>query len=151
MATGIKIGYPCGFNKGHSSKFRVGSRVQQTPEEGWRIYQPKRCGNNNKYEDNSPKALNDKNIWKSQNIFYKRIKIWKKLLSKENDTHDLTPVCKDQKVIVNRWIYALKLGPNNKEQFMAEYIAKGFSQLENLDPQDRFSPTAEITSIRMLM
>ena len=36
-------------------------RVQQTPEEGQRIYRPKRCGNNNKDEDNSPKTLNDKN------------------------------------------------------------------------------------------
>ena len=32
-----------GFNKGRSSKFREGSRVRQTPEEGWRTYRPKRC------------------------------------------------------------------------------------------------------------
>ena len=38
-----------------SQKFR-----QQTPEEGRRIYRPKRWGNNNKDEDNSPKTLNDK-------------------------------------------------------------------------------------------
>ena len=52
---------PRGFNKGCSLKFRDGSRVRQTPEEGQRTYQPKRCGNNNKDEDNSPKTLNDKN------------------------------------------------------------------------------------------
>ena len=52
---------PCGFNKGRSSKFREGFRVQQIPEEGWRTYQPKCCGNNNKDEDNSLKTLNDKN------------------------------------------------------------------------------------------
>ena len=40
---------------------REGSRVQQTPEEGQRTYWPKRCGNNNKDEDNSPINLNDKN------------------------------------------------------------------------------------------
>ena len=63
MANGIRTGDPHGFNK-HSSKFRVGSRVQQTPEEGRRTYRPKRCGNNNedKDEDNSPKTLNDKKI-----------------------------------------------------------------------------------------
>ena len=33
--------------------------VRQAPEEGLRIYRPKRCGNN--YEDNRPKTLNDKN------------------------------------------------------------------------------------------
>ena len=45
------------------AKFRVGSRVRQTSEEGRRTYQPKRCGNINKDEDNSPKTLNDKNVF----------------------------------------------------------------------------------------
>ena len=61
LANGIRTGDPRGLNKGHSSKFREGSRVRQTPEEGRRIYRPKHCGNNNKDEDNSPKTLNDKN------------------------------------------------------------------------------------------
>ena len=61
MANGIRTGDPRRFNKGRSSKFREGSRVRQTPEEGRRTYRPKRCGNNNKDEDNSPKSLNDKN------------------------------------------------------------------------------------------
>ena len=67
MANGIRTGDPRGFNKGRSSKFREGSWVRQTPEEGRRTYRPKRCGNNNKDEDNSLKNLNDKNclahIW----------------------------------------------------------------------------------------
>ena len=62
MANGIRIGDPCGFNKGRSSKFRVGSRVRQTPEEGRRTYQPKGCGNDDKDEDNSPKNLDVKNF-----------------------------------------------------------------------------------------
>ena len=33
---------------------------KQTPEEGRRTYRPKRCGNNKKDKDNSPKTLNDK-------------------------------------------------------------------------------------------
>ena len=32
MANGIRTSNPCGFNKGHSSKFCVGFRVRQTPE-----------------------------------------------------------------------------------------------------------------------
>ena len=60
MANGIRTGDPRGFNKGRSSKYREGSRVRQTPEEGRRRYRPKRCGNNNKDEDNSQKTLNDK-------------------------------------------------------------------------------------------
>ena len=61
MANGIRTSDPWGFNKGRSLKFHEGSRVRQTPEEGQRTYCPKRCGNNNKDEDNSPKTLNDKN------------------------------------------------------------------------------------------
>ena len=61
MANGTRTGDPRGFNKGRSSKFRVGSRVRQTPEEGRRTYRPKRRGNNNKDEENCPKTLNDKN------------------------------------------------------------------------------------------
>ena len=59
MANGIRTGEPRGFNKGRSSKFREGSWFQQTPEEDRRTYRPKRCGNNNKDENNSPKILND--------------------------------------------------------------------------------------------
>ena len=51
------------------TKFREGSRIRQTPEEGRRTYRPKRCGNNNKDEDNSPKNLNDKNQQASSQKF----------------------------------------------------------------------------------
>ena len=69
MTYGIRTGDPRGFNKGRSSKFREGSRVRQTPEEGRRTYQLKRCENNNKDEDNSPKNLNDKNQQASSQKF----------------------------------------------------------------------------------
>ena len=61
IANGIRAGDPCWFNKGRSSKSRVGFRVRQIPEDGRRIYRPKRGENNNKDENNSPKTLNDKN------------------------------------------------------------------------------------------
>ena len=67
---------PRGFNKGRSSKFREGSRVRQTPEEGRRTYRPKRCGNNNKDEDNSPKNLNDKNQQASSQKFRQLHELW---------------------------------------------------------------------------
>ena len=66
MANRIRTGDHGGFYKGRSSKFCEGSRVWQTPKEGWRAYPPKRCENNNKDEDNSPKTLNDKNQASSQ-------------------------------------------------------------------------------------
>ena len=63
MANGIRKGDPHGFNKGRSSKFRESSQVRQTSEEGRRTYRPKRCGNNKKDEDNSPKTLNGIDIY----------------------------------------------------------------------------------------
>ena len=57
-----------------NSKFREGSRVRQTPEEGQRTYWPKRCGNNNKDEDNCPKNLNNKNQQASSQKFRQQIK-----------------------------------------------------------------------------
>ena len=69
MANGIRTGDPRSFNKGRSSKFREGSRVRQTPEEGRRTYRPKRSRNNNKDKDNSPKTLNDKNQQASSQKF----------------------------------------------------------------------------------
>ena len=67
---------PRGFNKGRSSKFRVGSRVRQTPEEGRRTYRPKRCGNNYKDDDNSPKTLNDKKVFVIYTFFPRYIYIY---------------------------------------------------------------------------
>ena len=61
MANGIRTGDSHDFNKYRSSKFREGSRVRQKSEESWGTYRPKRCGNNNKDEENSPKNLNGKN------------------------------------------------------------------------------------------
>ncbi len=69
MANGIRTGDPRGFNKGRSSKFREGSRVRQTPEEGRRTYRPKRYGNNNKDEGNNSKTLNDNNHQASSQKF----------------------------------------------------------------------------------
>ena len=69
MANGIRTGDLRGFNKGRSSKFREGSQVRQTPEEGRRTYRPRHCGNNNKDEDNCPKTLDDKNHQASSQKF----------------------------------------------------------------------------------
>ena len=70
MANGIRTVEPRGFNEGHSSKFHEGSQVWQTPEIGRRTYQVKRCGNDNKDEDNSSKTLNGKNELISFNFSY---------------------------------------------------------------------------------
>ena len=51
------------------TKLRLRNLDNKTPEEGRRTYWPKRCENNNKDEDNSPKTLNDKNHQASSQKF----------------------------------------------------------------------------------
>ena len=74
MVSGMRAVYPRGLNKGFSSRFRENSRLrqessrvrkassqvrQEAPEEGRRVYRPKRCEYNNKDEDNSPNNLDN--------------------------------------------------------------------------------------------
>ena len=69
----------------------------------------------------------------------------------ENDTYLLTPLPEGHSVVGGRWVFAIKQGPNDEEKFKARYVAKGYSQVKDVDYQETFSPTARITSIRMLM
>ena len=109
MANRIRTGDPRGFNKGRSSKFREGSWVQQTPEEGRRTYRPKRCGNNNKNENNSPKNLNDKNQQASSQKFRQltdmSISYCYIFTSKENM---LTKLKRDRLMVYNKTITFIK-------------------------------------------
>ena len=58
MFNRIRANDPEGLNKGRGSQFYVGSRVQQTPEEGRRTYRQKCCEYNSKDQDYTPKTLN---------------------------------------------------------------------------------------------
>ena len=67
MVNGLRASDTCGLNKGWGSKFCVNSRIQQkTPEEGRKIMNEY----DNKYKDNSPKTLNDKNHQASSQKFW---------------------------------------------------------------------------------
>ena len=48
-------------------------------------------------------------------------------------------------------MYATKLDANGNIKHKARYVAKGYSQTENVDYSETFSPTAHMTSVRMLM
>ena len=65
---------------------------------------------------------------------------------RENETYDLVPRPKTP-VIGGRWVYCKK----NDDTYKARYVAKGFSQIPNVDYHETFSPTARMVSIRALM
>ena len=63
MVNGIGTVYPWGSIKEFSSRLCVDIQVRQdTPEEGWRTYRPKRCKYNKKDEANGPNILSDNKL-----------------------------------------------------------------------------------------
>ena len=69
---------------------------------------------------------------------------------KENDTFELAPR-ENKKVVGGRWVYSTKEDESGNEICKARYVAKGYLQVQNQDYSETFSPTAKLTSIRMLM
>ena len=70
---------------------------------------------------------------------------------RESKTFDLTQRPKHKSVIDGRWVYALKEDSSSEKKYKARFVARGFTQKENIDYGETFSPTARLTSVRMLM
>ena len=69
----------------------------------------------------------------------------------ENETYELVTLPENRKAIGGRWVYTLKTDKENKSTYKARYVAKGYSQTKGVDYNETFSPTANMTSIRVLM
>ena len=70
---------------------------------------------------------------------------------KENDTFELTNLPPGRKAIGGKWVYTVKTGVDDNQIFKARYVAKGFSQMPELEYSETFSPTAKMTSVRLLI
>ena len=70
---------------------------------------------------------------------------------KENNTSTVTNLPKGKTTIGSKWVYSVKVGSNDEQRYKVRMVARGFSQKEGLDYYETFSPTAKITSIRMLL
>lgn len=69
----------------------------------------------------------------------------------DNDTYDLATPPEGRQIVGGKWVFAVKTGPNGEESHKARYVAKGYSQIAELDYQETFAPTARMSSVRMLM
>ncbi|RVX09400.1 Retrovirus-related Pol polyprotein from transposon TNT 1-94 [Vitis vinifera] len=83
---------------------------------------------------------------------------WQKAMRSElqalqaNGTWSLTPLPAGKTPIGYRWVYKIKHRSDGSiERYKARLVAKGFTQLEGVDYQDTFSPTAKIISVRCLL
>ena len=57
----------------------------------------------------------------------------------------------DRTAVGGKWVYQVKLGPNNEDRFKARYVAKGYSQVKDLDYDETFTPTAKMPTLRTML
>eukprot|EP00253_Pinus_taeda_P024669 PITA_24669 len=70
----------------------------------------------------------------------------------ENDTWDLVPLPKGQKLVRCKWVYRTKFGPDGKvDKHKARLVVKCFSQVEGIDYNETFSYVAKMNSIRLVL
>ena len=82
---------------------------------------------------------------------------WKRAMDEEmqsleeNQTFTLTKLPEGRKTVGGRWVYSIKEGGDGCEQYKARFVVKGYSQREGIDYGETFSPTANMTSVRVVM
>ena len=69
-----------------------------------------------------------------------------------NDTWDLVPLPKGQKLVRCKWVNRTKYVPDGKvDKHKACLVAKGFSQVEGIDYTETFSPISKMDSICLVL
>lgn len=69
----------------------------------------------------------------------------------ENEAFSLTPLPPGKQTVGGRWVYALKTEIDGSDKYKARFVAKGYSQKPGTDYEETFSPTADMTSVRVVM
>ena len=83
---------------------------------------------------------------------------WKSAMQKEinslctNETWDVVELPEGERVVGARWVYTVKLdNHNNVVKYKARYVAKGYGQRCVIDYDQTFTPTARLSTIRVLL
>lgn len=84
-------------------------------------------------------------------------KEWRKAMDEEiqslNENKIFTPATLPvgKKPVGGRWVYAIKTAIDGKDQYKVRFVAKGYSQKMGVDYGETFSPTADLTSVRVVL
>ena len=84
-------------------------------------------------------------------------KEWRKAMDEEvqslndNNTFTLTTLPIGKKPVGGKWVYSIKSDVNGRDKYKARFVAKGYSQVLGIDYGETFSPTANLTSVRVLL
>ena len=70
----------------------------------------------------------------------------------KNSVWEVVPRPKNKSVVGSRWIYKVKhAADGNIDKYKAKFVAEGFSQVEGVDYEERFTPVARYSSIRTIL
>jgi transposase InsO family protein len=69
----------------------------------------------------------------------------------ENNTFTLTALPDSRQAVGGKWVYTIKESPSMAKTYKARYVAKGYSQIKDIDYHETFAPTANLTTVRALM
>ena len=69
----------------------------------------------------------------------------------DNNTFELVPRPEDRQIVGAKWVYTIKTNQDGKKTYKARFVAKGYSQIPDVDYQETFAPTARMSSVRMLL
>lgn len=70
----------------------------------------------------------------------------------KNDVWEIVPRLEGKSLVGSRWVYKVKHGADGSvEKYKARFVAKGFSQIEDIDYDETFAPVARYSSIRTIL
>ena len=70
----------------------------------------------------------------------------------KNGVSEIIPRLEDKFVVTSKWIYKIKHATDGSiDKYKARFVARGFSQLEGIDYEEKFAPTTRYMVIRSLV